>query len=66
MHTEVAEPGQELVGDAKIPLRILGVSLGRAQPNENVLAQIKRYSDACTKSEKCIIASGQTPVVIGK
>jgi len=37
---EVTDALQKLVVDAKLPLRILGVSLGRAQPNENVLAQM--------------------------
>jgi len=37
---EVTGALQRLVQDQKLPVRILGVSLGRAKPNENVLLQM--------------------------
>lgn len=37
---EITKAVQELVIQSKLPLRILGVTLGRAKPNENVLLQM--------------------------
>jgi regulator of protease activity HflC (stomatin/prohibitin superfamily) len=116
---DITKKLQALVVEAKMPLRIMNVSLGRAQPNANVLAQmnetaaqqqrkktlveaeaaeiqrkkeqmakadadnayrnsiglspeqfvrleaIRRYSDACAKSERCIVTSGQADVLVG-
>lgn len=110
---------QSLIQENKMPLVIKNVSLGRAKPNANVLAQmnetaaqqqrkktlveaeaaeiqrkreqiakaeadnayrnsiglspeqfvrleaIRRYSDACAKSERCIVTSGQADVLVG-
>lgn len=109
---EVTDAVNKLVDDAKLPIRVLGVTLGRAKPNENVLLQmnataaqqqrnktliaateaelqrakeqtakaaadnayrnalgmnteqfiqleaIKAYSNACEKSERCVVTPG--------
>lgn len=39
---EVTTAVMKLVEDAKLPIRVLGVSLGRAKPNPNVLEQINQ------------------------
>lgn len=39
---EVTGKVEKLVKDANLPIRVLGVSLGRAKPNDNVLAQINQ------------------------
>jgi len=110
--TYVTDALQKLVAESKLPIAILGVTLGRAKPNDNVLLQmnetaaqqqrnktliaataaeeqrakeqtakaaadnayrnalgmnseqfiqleaIKRYSEACAKSERCIVTPG--------
>lgn len=115
---EVTAALQRHVEEQKLPLKVLGVSLGRASPNADVLKQmnetaaqqqrrktlleaeqaeiqrereqiarakadnayrnsigmspeqfiqleaIKRYSDACAKSERCVVTSGQAPVLV--
>lgn len=118
MDDTVTKDLQALVKEAKLPVLILGVSLGRAKPNETVLSQmnetaaqeqrqktlvkaeaaelqrkkeqtakaaadnayrnemglnpeqfvqleqIKRYAEACAAAQHCVVASGQTPVIL--
>lgn len=53
---EITAELQKLVTKSKLPLEILGVSLGRAKPNASVLAQMNETA-AQQQREKTLIAS---------
>ncbi len=53
---EVTAGLERLIKESKLPLRILGVSLGRAKPNASVLAQMNETA-AQQQREKTLIAS---------
>lgn len=53
---EVSGALQKLVAESKLPLRILGVTLGRAKPNENVLLQMNETA-AQQQRNKTLIAA---------
>lgn len=53
---EVTAGLERLVKESKLPLRVLGVSLGRAKPNAAVLAQMNETA-AQQQREKTLIAS---------
>ena len=53
---EVTGALQQLVKESKLPVRIIGVSLGRAKPNENVLAQMNETA-AQQQRQKTLVAA---------
>jgi len=53
---EVTSELQKLVSSSKLPIQILGVSLGRAKPNAAVLAQMNETA-AQQQREKTLVAS---------
>lgn len=53
---EVTAALQQLVVDAKLPIEIIGVSLGRAKPNPNVLEQMNETA-AQQQRERTLIAA---------
>lgn len=53
---EVTEAVNKLVADAKLPIRVLGVTLGRAKPNDNVLLQMNETA-AQQQRNKTLVAA---------
>ena len=53
---EITAALQKLVVELKLPLRIVNISLGRAKPNENVLAQMNETA-AQQQRQKTLIAA---------
>ena len=53
---EITDALQKLVIELKLPVRIAGISLGRAKPNENVLAQMNETA-AQQQRQKTLIAA---------
>lgn len=58
---EVTAALQKLVTEAKLPLKVLGVSLGRAQPNANVLAQMNETA-AQQQRKKTLVEAEQAEI----
>lgn len=58
---EVTEALQKLVAESKLPITVLGVSLGRAKPNQNVLEQMNQTA-AEQQRERTMVAAERAEI----
>lgn len=54
---EVTKQLQELVAASRLPIKIIGVTLGRAKPNENVLLQMNETAAQQQRNRTLIAAT---------
>lgn len=54
---DITRQVEQLIIDSKLPIRILGVTLGRAKPNDNVLAQINLTAQQLQRNKTLVAAT---------